>query len=97
MKRILLALAVALVPAWGFACDTYTSIERAPGERVLHVDGFDLHVTEDGEDIAYSITSAGTGTGIMVAWPEDGSDGLRVKTPDNEYWLGPERFVEYCR
>lgn len=99
MKKLLLALvALAFMPA-AWACDTYTSTAKAPGARTLTLidDGLEFVIREDGKELLYSTGSAGTGMGIRVAFPEDETlEPMEIQEPEGEYWLGPEKFVEYC-
>lgn len=98
MKRTLLALVLALLPTSAFACDTYTSVEKSPGARLLIDEGLELVVRDSGKEVRYSTGSAGTGSGIRVAFPEDQStDPLEITQAKGEYWLGPEKFTEFCQ
>lgn len=97
MKRTLLALALALLPASAFACDTYTSVEKNPGARLLIDEGLELVVRDSGKEVKYTTGSAGTGSGTRVAFPEDQTEPQEITQAKGEYWLGPEKFVEFCQ
>lgn len=90
--------ALALLPVASLACEIFTSTEKAPGARLLIEDGLDLIVRENGVDRVFSTGSAGTGTGIRVAFPVDQkTDPVEIDQGKGVYWLGPEKFVEYCQ
>lgn len=97
MKKLLLALvALAFMPA-AWACDTYTSAEKAPGARVLVIGDDDLLLREGGKEVEYIKTSAGTGTDTTIAVIPDAPDSaVETKAEAGVFWLGPEKFVEYC-
>ena len=96
---ILFGLLVGLTPA--MACDTYTSAAKAPGARLITYSGdFDAGFTikDGGTERHFVFADAGTGTGIIVGVPDDGADdAAQIKTPNGEFWFGPEKFVEYCK
>lgn len=98
MKYALLGLALALLPTTAFACDTYTSVEKSPGTRLLIDEGLAVVVKDSGKEVRYSTGSAGAGTGIRVAFPEDpAAEAFEITQAKGEYWLGPEKFTEYCQ
>lgn len=95
MRYIALLIGLLLAPASAFACDTFTSAQMAPGERVLTDLGVGLTVAHDGKVDEYTTSSAGTETGIRVAFLE-GQEPLQIERTDGEFWLGPEKFTEFC-
>lgn len=97
MKRALFAILVLWSgPVW--ACDTYTSVEKPAGVRLLIDEGLDLIVRENGVERRFATGSAGTGTNIRVAFPEDQkTEPMEITQEKGEYWLGPEKFVEFCK
>lgn len=97
MKKLLLALvALAFMPA-AWACDTYTSTESEPGVRLLVIGDDSLLLRENGKEFEYIKSSAGTGTNITVAFiPEIHDSAVETKADAGAFWLGPEKFVEYC-
>lgn len=97
MKRLLLIFGLLLAPASAMACNTYTSTQKAPGERVLTDEGLEFVIREDGKVIRYTTGSAGTGTGIRIGFPEDRTEPIEISQTSGEYWVGPERFVEFCQ
>jgi hypothetical protein len=96
MKRLFLICGFLLVATGAMACDTYTSVQKAPGVRILTDEGVGLTVTDNGEKTAYTTSSAGTGTGVRVAFVE-GGEPLEIEANPGEFWLGPEKFTEFCR
>jgi len=96
MKRLLLIVGLLFAPVSGYACDTYSSAEMAPGERVLTDEGIGLTVKQGAKIDTYTTGSAGTGTGVRVAYM-DGHEPLELVVNPGEVWLGTERFTEYCQ
>lgn len=101
MRRLLILFGFLAVASQAFACGTYTSADKAPGERLVTYSGdFDAGFTlkENGKERHFAFADAGTGTGTIVGVPDDGADdAAQVKTPKGEFWFGPEKFVEYCK
>lgn len=98
MKYALLAIALALLPTTAFACDTYTSSESDPGARTIEVTEASIFLRENGKEFEYVKTSAGTGTGTTVAViPEIRESAVETTSEPGEFWLGPEKFTEYCK
>ena len=100
MKRLLLVFGLLLAPSWALACDTYTSVKKAPGARVLVRDSYsgDLTIRDGRKERHFTISSAGTGSGIVVAIPDDGkTDPAQIDYKNGIFWVGPEKFVEYCK
>lgn len=96
MRYFVLLIGLLLAPASALACDTFTSANNAPGERILTDLGVGLTVAHDGQVDEYTTSSAGTGTDIRVAFLE-GQEPLQIERTDSEFWLGPEMFTEYCQ
>jgi hypothetical protein len=96
MRYVVLLISLLLAPASALACDTFTSAQKAPGERVLTDLGVGLTLAHDGLVDEYTTSSAGTGTGIRVAFM-DGQEPLQIDRTDGQFWLGPEMFTEYCQ
>jgi len=96
MKRLILIFGFLLVATGAMACDTYTSTENLPGERVLTDEGVGLTVKQGAKIDTYTTSSAGTGTGVRVAYM-DGQEPLELVVKPGEVWLGTERFTEYCQ
>lgn len=100
MKRILIVLGLVFAASNAFACDTYTSTQKAPGHRVLVRDAYsgDLTIRDGKKERHFTISSAGTGSGIVVAIPDDGkSEPAQIDLKNSTFWVGPEKFVEYCK
>jgi hypothetical protein len=56
-----------------------------------------LVVRDSGKEVKYTTGSAGTGSGTRVAFPEDQTEPQEITQAKGEYWLGPEKFVEFCQ
>jgi hypothetical protein len=100
MKRILIVLGLVFAASNAIACDTYTSVKKAPGIRVLVRDSYsgDLTIRDGKKERHFTISSAGTGSGIVVAIPDDGkTDPAQIDLKNGTFWVGPEKFVEYCK
>lgn len=103
MKALALRL-MALIAALVFsgavhACEIYTSTELDPGKRVLSwSEDLDLVLQEGQEKTIFGTGSAGTGTGIRIAFNLSNPDDAREisERDDGSFWLGPEKFVPYC-
>lgn len=93
---IIAALALAWSSAFAVACDTYTSAEKPPGVRVLTDEGFTFFIKEGQTTTHYETGSAGTGTGIRLGFPDDGSEPIEIAQSEGEFWVGPEKFIEAC-
>lgn len=97
MKTVLFAAFAMLWSAGvSVACDTYTSTEKPPGVRVLTDEGFTFVIKEGQTSTHYETGSAGTGTGIRIGFPDDGSEPVEISQSDGEFWVGPEKFIEAC-
>lgn len=97
MRRLLLILGLLFAPASAWPCDTYTSTEKAPGERVLTDEGLEFVVRDGPKELRYTTGSAGTGTGIRIGFPPNQAEPIEISQAKGEYWLGPEKFVEFCK
>jgi len=98
LKAVGLALVALMVSVTGaFACDTYKSAADPARVLTYKKDAWTVDVSEAGKTVHYVISSGGTGSGVILAVPENGSDAVQVKTPDGEFWLGPEKFTESCK
>lgn len=100
MKRLFLVFVLACAPASAFACDVYTSLKKAPGHRLLIRDSYsgDLTIRDGRKERHFTISSAGTGTGIIVAIPDDQkTEPVQIEITGKTAMLGPEKFVEYCK
>jgi hypothetical protein len=99
MRRLLLVLGLLCASSAAFACDTYTSADKAHGKRMLTRDSYsgELTIKEGAKERHFGISSAGTGTGIVVAVPDDNrTEPAQVDLRGGVFWFGPEKFVEYC-
>jgi hypothetical protein len=106
MKRFWVVLGLAFSASTAFACDTYTSVEKAPGVRLIidegapngFGEGAGFRLIEKGKTRHFTYWDAGTGTGMVVGVPDDKKDdAAQVVIPKGQFWFGPEKFVEYCK
>ena len=65
---------------------------------MLKFDLGEIDLIENGKTLTYRKTSAGTGTGITIAFIEgDPDSAMQTTMKGKDFYLGPERFVEFCK